>query len=364
MSNVSDMIRESVNRMFSQRVDRQVLGQLEAGVWPDELWQLVEESGFSRVLSNESGDAAEGWQNAYPVFHASGFYRLPLPLAETVVANALLGLAGLAPQDGPMTLIQQQDSRLTLRVEGDRLVLNGAAASTPWARFAKRVVVAGRVGTQPVLGLVETTAQGLQISHAENIAGEPRDLVGFHDTRCTEYAAWGKGLPDAPVTLFCALARAAMMVGAAQSVLQQSVEYANDRVQFGKPIGKYQAIQQSLAILAGEVACAQTATLAACQAATSALSVFDVAVAKIRSGQTAGLAASIAHQVHGAFGYTHEHTLHYATRRLWSWRAEYGAESYWAAQLGRYAIERGGDEFWSVLIARQHTTNDNRGKMP
>ncbi|MBE0614838.1 MAG: acyl-CoA dehydrogenase [Burkholderiales bacterium] len=351
MSNESDMIRESVNRMFSQRVDRQVLDQLEAGVWPGELWQLVEESGFSQVLSNESVDAAEGWQNAYPVFHASGFYRLPLPLAETIVANALLVLAGFAPRNGPMTLIQQ-DGHLNLHVEDNGLVLNGAVASIPWARFAKHIVIAGRVGTQLVLGLVEATSQGLQISHAQNIAGEPRDLVSFNDTRCTEYAGWCEGLPDTPVTLFCALARAAMMVGAAQSVLQQSVEYANDRVQFGKSIGKYQATQQSLAILAGEVACAQTATMAACQAATSALSVFDVAVAKIRAGQTAGVVANIAHQVHGAFGYTHEHTLHYATRRLWSWRAECGAESLWAAQLGRQAIERGGDKFWTALVAR------------
>ena len=352
MSNVNEMISESVNRMFSQRVDRVVLDQVESGVGPGELWQLVEDSGFSQVLSNESADVEDGWQNAYPVFHASGFHRLPLPLAETIVANALLGLAKLAPQDGPMTLIQQ-GSGLTLRVEGDCLVLNGAAGSTPWARYAKRIVIAGRAGTQRVLGLVETTAPGLQISHAENIAGEPRDLVSFHDTRCTEYAGWGEGLPDAPATLFGALARAAMMVGAAQSVLQQSVEYANDRVQFGKPIGKYQATQQSLAILAGEIACAQTATLAACQAATSVPSVFDVAVAKIRAGQSAGVAADIAHQVHGAFGYTHEHTLHYATRRLWSWRAEYGAESIWAAQLGRQAIGRGGDEFWPALVARQ-----------
>lgn len=352
MSTVNDMIKESVNRMFSQQVDKQVLDQVEVGVWPGELWQLVEESGFSQVLSTESGDIEDGWQNAYPVFHAIGFYRLPLPLAETIIANALLGLAELAPQDGPMTLIQQ-DSRLTLQVEGDHLVLNGAAASTPWARYAKRIVIAGRAGTQRVLGLVESTTPGLRVSPVENIAGEPRDLVSFHNTHCSQYAGWGEGLPDAPATLFGALARAAMMVGAAQSVLQQSVEYANDRVQFGRPIGKYQAIQQALAILAGEVACAQTATLAACQAAILIPSVFDVAVAKIRAGQAAGLAANIAHQVHGAFGFTHEHTLHYATRRLWSWRAEYGAESTWAAHLGRQVIERGGDKFWSALVARQ-----------
>jgi acyl-CoA dehydrogenase len=128
-------------------------------------------------------------------------------------------------------------------------------------------------------------------------------------------------------------------------------EYANERVQFGRPIGKFQAIQQSLAVLAGEVSCAQSAALAACEAAGAAPRLFDVAVAKITAGQAAGVAANIAHQVHGAIGFTYEHSLHYATRRLWSWRAEFGAESVWAEQLGRQAIASGGREFWSALTA-------------
>ncbi|HSQ04155.1 MAG TPA: acyl-CoA dehydrogenase family protein, partial [Burkholderiales bacterium] len=233
------------------------------------------------------------------------------------------------------------------------LVVNGAAVSIPWARHAKHAIIAGRVGTRRLLGVVDISTTGVQISRAENIAHEPRDSISFSNTHCAEYTELSNRVPDRPVTLFGALARAAMIVGAAQSVLQQSVQYANERVQFGKPIGKYQAIQHALAILAGEVACAQTATMAACEAARGAPSVFDVAVAKIRSGQTAGLSANIAHQVHGAFGFTHEHTLHYATRRLWSWRAEYGAESVWAACLGRQFIARGGDHFWPALVARQ-----------
>src|SRR3546814_1067112 len=62
--------------------------------------------------------------------------------------------------------------------------------------------------------------------------------------------------------------------------------------------------------------------------------------------------ASIAHQVHGAIGFTYEHALHFATRRLWSWRAEFGAESHWAELLGRAAIRRGADRLWPDLTAR------------
>jgi len=351
MSSTSAMIAESVNRMLSDRVDRQLLGDAESGRWPNELWNLIEDSGFCSLLCAGADDGEGPWQNAYPVFHAIGFHRLPLPLAESVVGNALADLVGLTLPHGPVAVIQQA-SGLELSLEGGQLVVSGAAASVPWARAAGGILVAGRAGGEQVLGLVEPAARGVGISAAASIAAEPRDAVLFDRVRCTRYAD-AQALPEAPVTLFCALARAAQMVGAGQSVLQQSIAYANERVQFGKPIAKYQAIQQALAVLAGEVACAQTATLAACRSPAVVPREFDVAVAKVRAGQMAGVAANIGHEVHGAFGFTYEHTLHFATRRLWCWRAEYGSESFWAARLGRPAVARGGDAFWGNLVAGQ-----------
>ena len=55
------------------------------------------------------------------------------------------------------------------------------------------------------------------------------------------------------------------------------------------------------------------------------------------------------HQVHGAIGFTYEHSLHFATRRLWSWRAEFGSESVWAIELGRRVAARGADNLWNDL---------------
>ncbi|MFN9544879.1 MAG: hypothetical protein ACK59B_17160, partial [Alphaproteobacteria bacterium] len=76
-----------------------------------------------------------------------------------------------------------------------------------------------------------------------------------------------------------------------------------------------------------------------------------VAVAKIRAGAAVAAGTSIAHQVHGAIGITREHSLHYATRRLWSWRAEFGAEAYWAEELVRSLAREGGAGFWPALTA-------------
>jgi len=79
---------------------------------------------------------------------------------------------------------------------------------------------------------------------------------------------------------------------------------------------------------------------------------FEIACAKIRTGEAAGLGAGIAHQCHGAIGFTYEHSLHFVTRRLWSWRAEFGAEVHWAAALGREVAARGADALWPFLTSR------------
>ena len=145
-----------------------------------------------------------------------------------------------------------------------------------------------------------------------------------------------------------ALARAAQMVGALERALELSVAYAQERKQFGREIGKFQAIQQDLALAAAEVSAAAAAVSFAVDQAESGNGDLAIAAAKIRVGQAAGVVAKIAHQVHGAMGLTEEYPLQLATRRLWSWRDEFGTESRWAAYLGRALTARGAEAFWPL----------------
>jgi alkylation response protein AidB-like acyl-CoA dehydrogenase len=78
---------------------------------------------------------------------------------------------------------------------------------------------------------------------------------------------------------------------------------------------------------------------------------FAVAAAKIRAGEAAGAGAAIAHQVHGAMGFTREYSLHHSTRRLWAWRDDFGAESVWAMRLGNIAISAGARALWPALTS-------------
>lgn len=356
MSDMTGMISESINRIFSQRVDRNLLEAAENGVWQQQLWDTVEESGFADVLtpdhvSEQDGNRGGKWEDAYPVFHAIGFHHAPLPLSETIIARALLAEVGLQAPTGPITIAEQSET-LKLVINEDTLILDGMLTAVPWARVAGSLLVNGRIGKQRMMAIISTDSPGMSVQPGVNAAKEARDRVTFEGTRCSAFVTLADHLPAHPLALFGALARSAMMAGAVERVLSESVQYANDRIQFGRPIGKFQAIQQSLAILAGEVTAAQTATLAACMSAGRLPHPFVVAMAKVRAGKAAGIAASIGHQVHGAIGFTYEHSLHFATRRLWSWRAEYGAESHWAEQVGICAINRGGQNFWSDLTRR------------
>jgi acyl-CoA dehydrogenase len=105
-----------------------------------------------------------------------------------------------------------------------------------------------------------------------------------------------------------------------------------------------------LAEAAGQFAAAAASADLAADAADGADFDFAVAVAKARVGEAAGKVAEICHQVHGAMGFTQEHPLHFATRRLWAWRDEFGHEAYWQQRIGMQVCAAGGDALWQRLV--------------
>ena len=355
------MIEHSTARLFGDKVDKALLERFETGLFPAELWQLAVDSGFDMALASEAaGGIGETWTGAWPVMRGIGYWQVPLPLAETMIATMLLSLAGIERPDGPITLIEQGLAN-TLRASGDGagLKLGGTVHHVPWARHCPAALVS-IAGTG--LALVDLHAPGVSITERLDKARTPSDTVSFDGTGVLACAPNPMVGLTHPVFTLGALARSMMMVGALEWLLEQSVQYAGDRVQFGKPIGRNQAIQQPLALMAGDVASARLASLIAARDAPSSTSsdcrstVFSTAVAKIRSGEAATRGTSIAHQTHGAIGFTYEHRLNFATRRLWSWREDFGADSWWAERLGRAAIIGGSAGFWPGVTERRFTT--------
>ncbi len=213
-------------------------------------WKQIEDSGLANVMVSESdGGFGGGWEDAFIVLRASGYYATPIALAEAVV--------------------------------------------------------------------------------------EPRQRNAASDASLRHMA----------------LARACQMAGAMQAALELSVQYTRERQQFGKPLSTFQVVQQQLAVFAEETTATNMAAAAACRAADRGDAAFEIAAAKLRANIAVSTATSVAHQVHGAMGFTAEYKLHRFTRPLWAWRSEFGNDRYWADRLGAAIAARGPDGFWPGLVA-------------
>ncbi len=341
------LIEDSANRLFAEQVLKAHRERAERGELDAALWQQVVDGGFPLLLASEAaGGFGLSWLAAYPLLRGLGYWQVPLPLAETMVAGLLASVGGFDLPAGLTTLIEQGRGN-ALVVEGN--TVSGIAHAVPWARHADAALVSladGRLALLPIKG-----AAGVQVQPQGNVAGLPSDTLVLTHAQLTAAAANPLALAQ-PVWTLGAVARSIMLVGALESAVEQAVRYAGERVQFGKAIGKNQAIQQNLALMAGDVAAARTAALVAAAdapdsvARDTAATHFSTAVAKVRAGEAATRGAGIAHQVHGAIGFTHEHSLHFATKRLWAWREEFGTDAHWAAELGRAAIRARAAGFW------------------
>ena len=348
---MGSLLADTVTRLFTNLVTKEAVESAEKGVWPEKLWRALEEGGLTLPLVAESaGGAGLAWLDAHVMVRAAGRHTAPVPLAETIVAGALLSRAGLDVPLGPLTLAPvRRSEKLTLARRGSAFEVSGTATRVPWGRSAGHVVTVADVDGAPTVAIVATSAA--KIAPDTNLALEPRDTLVF-DGAPVVAAAPAQGIPSDAIRLYGAMVRAAQMAGALDSILEQGVRYATERKQFGRPIANFQAIQHYLAVVAGHVAASGLAAEQAFRAADGLDPSFEIAVAKVRVGEAAGVAAGLVHQVHGAIGFTYEHSLHFATRRLWSWRAEFGSESGWAVELGRRVAARGADALWADLTAR------------
>ncbi len=362
------MLLESMTRLFEDKATRQVIDRAEAGDFAADLWHAVSQTGVPlAALPEAAGGADAAWSDLFAVLRLAGRHAAPIPLAETMLAGWIAAAAGLPLGEdplasGPMTVgpVRGAD-RLSITRDDNGWRLTGRVSRVPYARHAARTVLIAD-GLQQEMAVMLDGTGGAAILAGQNIAGEPRDTLTFSRLRLADDAVrplppptGANGVSRGALYRRGALARATMMSGALERAMDLSVDYAQQRVQFGRPIGKFQAVQQNLAVLAGQTAAAVAAANLGIEALGQVApdrELFLIAVAKTRVGEAATLAAEIAHQVHGAIGFTKEYALQHATRRLWSWREEFGPDPEWAARVGSYACTGGADGLWELLTAQ------------
>lgn len=292
-----DLLLQAATDLFARHCTPRLVADSEAAGWSPELWSELVSSGLASIGTDGSRLEAAG------VVRIAARFAAPVPLAETVMASWLLIDHGLPVPAGPLTVVTE--------------------GRAPYAAIARGLVVHHEL-VSPEDCRIE--------SLPPNLAGEPWSLVD----------------PSGPIPWLQpigTLIRSVQIAGALDAILALTIDYVRDRRQFGSSLSRFQAVQQQLALLAAEVAAAG----AAVDAALEQPGLLSVASAKIRCGQAAGRSAEIAHQLHGAIGYTDEHRLHLFTRRLWSWRDEFGSETEWAARLGALLAREGPDRFWEAI---------------
>ena len=340
-----DMLLETADRFFTERCGKDVVNGVEKGVWPADLWKEIEEMGLPLIaVPEDKGGAGGTLADMLAVLRLAGSHAVPVPLAETALANLLIAAADGVPATGPAR------SRWATSCS-TAIALSGKVDRVPFAAVADRFVTVAGSSRWPWSPWPTPRPRRVP-SHA----GEPYGTVTFDNPPC-EFARASPVSAERALEL-AALMRAMQMAGAADKVLATAVEYSKQRVQFGRPISTFQAIQHMLAELASCVA----ATIASAEAAARDADEggladggrFSIAAAKSQASEFAQRIAAIAHQSMGAMGFTHEHILHHYTRRLWVWRRDFGSETFWGEKIGTAFAKAGPQALWPALTASKY----------
>lgn len=354
MSELRDILSDTVSRLLEDELDKTALAASESGEWQQSVWGALEATGLTRALTPDSdGGAGALFEDVFAVLYGCGRAAAPVPIAESLAGSWLLSAFGLPLPEGLIT-IAPVDIAAPLSLSTDGTTVHGAVDHVPWGRQATHIVAEAVSGDESHLVLIEQASA--EVMPNANLAGDFRDRLTFDNAPVLGAKSLGALGSYHPVQLLGAVMRAAQMAGASGWVLDTTLGYANDRIQFGRPLGKLQAIQHYLATLASRVAQATSASELAFKALDRGVdhlgdAGLDIAAAKVVVGDAAWAATSVGHQVHGAIGFTQEYELHYRTRRLWCWRAEFGSEAYWAEQIGRQTVAAGADALWPNMTA-------------
>lgn len=339
LTDLRDLVDDIGRRSSEARIGRHALPD----PFDETAWRHLEGAGLTRLDSTESGG---GPIELAVVLRGLARHAVTVPVAETdVLAGWLAGRAGLeVPDDGPLTVATG-----SAQVSGGRVT--ATARGVPYAADSASLLLALRDGDR-VLVAVRRPGE-LSITKGHNAGGEPRETV-VADQPTGDFVVLDGSVADELVRRG-AWARCIQVIGALDAAVEFSVEHTRERQQFGRPLSAFQAVQHTLATMAGETERARAAVNLAVAAAAehgfdSPQTDYAVAVARVTLGQVVPSVVTSAHQLHGAIGVTIEHRLWLATMRARSWITEFGETAWYASRLGRLTLAA--DDPWDVVVGR------------
>lgn len=307
------------------------------------LWQQIDDAGFADALVSEAqGGAGLGWGDCFSMMTLCGAHALPVPFASTLFARAWIARAGGTASHGSIALGVSVSAAVSVSVASGGTDV--VCPNVPLGRVADAVLV-WHAGVMRLLKVADAS-----VSSADFALDATLTWTGPQAAAATHWTMATVSIPTAQdLRVVQACIHAAQLAGAALAVFERSLDYANDREQFGRPIGKFQAIQHQLSVMAEHAFAARMAAQIGCggvgegeveNMAPLIPDLLRVAVAKARTSEAALEVASLSHSIHGAMGFTEAFDLQLLTRRLHHWRQTAGSESYWHGVLGQALVAR------------------------
>ena len=309
-----------------------------------ELWQKMAEQGWLGLIVPERyGGVGLSFLDLSILLEEMGRAMLPGPFFSTVVMAGMAVLDAGSEEQKQEILPRIADGQLIMTMaltepsarwdakgvetaaesEGEGFLINGTKLFVPDAGVADYMVVAARTGDAEEdisLFLVPRESDGVSLTPLKTIAQDKQFEVFLEGVRVPSSALLG-GMNEGwrtveKVLQWGAVGKCAEMVGGSQQVLDMTVEYAQQRVQFGRPIGSFQAVQHHCANMATDVEGTRYITYQAAWRLSEGLpSETEVATAKAWVSEAYQRVCALGHQCHGAIGFTKEHNMQLYSRR-------------------------------------------------
>jgi len=349
--------REFLEKECPKSLVRELAGD-ESG-YSAELWRKIAELGWTGLIFAQRYGGMDGsLLDLILLLEEMGRALLPSPFFPTVVLGGLTILEAGSEKIKERLLPQicQGDLFLTLALtetedhyspegiktsalqQGQDYVLQGTKLFVPYAHLAQKIICVARIEAEGItLFLLDSPSEGLIQTPLKTLAGDKQSELLFRQVRATADQILGeKGqgwtymervLPKATI------AKCAEMVGGAGQVLDMTIQYAKERHQFGRPIGSFQIIQHYCADMLCEVeACRHLTYQAAWMLSEGLPAKKEVAIAKAWCSEAFKKITKMAHQIHGAIGFTEEHDLHLFYKQAKTAELIFG-DAYWHRRI-------------------------------
>ena len=336
----------------------------ERGYTP-ELWSKIAELGWlGLTLPEQYGGLDLSYFDLVLILEEMGRAMLPGPFFSTVILGAMTLLeAGSDAQKQeylpkvangetiltmaltePTATYEPAGVQTTAKADGSDYVLNGIKLFVPDAQVADAMIVVARTSESDdasqgiTMFLVDANNPGITITPLKTISGDKQAEVELKDVRVAASAVVGqvdKGWDTISRILdLAAVGKCAEMLGGAERVLEMTTDYVKERVQFGRPIGSFQAVQHHCANMATDVeGCRYVAYQAAWRVSERLPAVREVAIAKAWVSDAYRRVCALGHQSHGAIGFTKEYDLQLFTRRAKVAEVAYGDTDFHREQV-------------------------------